>query len=170
MFTRILFLSLALTVALAASGDPVYKWVDDQGNVHYSDKPQPGAKKITLPASVTYKAPDMGGLRPKPETPPPASTYSSFVISAPQSEITLLNVTSVTVTVSSTPPLQYGDKITLSVDGQSKGPGDSPSATFDNLDRGEHMVTATLQQANGKTLTATPVKFFIELPRAKHTI
>ena len=155
---------------MAATGDAIYKWVDDQGNVHYSDKPQPGAQKIVLPSAVTYKAPNMGGLRPKPDTPPPASTYSSFVISAPQNEITLLNVTTVTVSVSSTPPLQYGDKITISVDGKAQGPGDNASATFDNLERGEHLVTATLQQANGKTLNATPTKFYIELPRVKHMI
>ena len=32
-------LTLLATVCLAAAGSEVYKWVDEEGNVHYSDTP-----------------------------------------------------------------------------------------------------------------------------------
>ncbi len=32
----------------------IYKWTDSQGNVHFSDKPQPGAEKVELPSVQTY--------------------------------------------------------------------------------------------------------------------
>ena len=44
-------MSLACTVALAAT---VYKWVDEDGVVHYSDQPHENAQKVELKAPQTY--------------------------------------------------------------------------------------------------------------------
>ena len=49
LFTLI---SLACSLALAAT---VYKWVDENGVVHYSDQPHPNAQKVQLKAAQTYK-------------------------------------------------------------------------------------------------------------------
>jgi hypothetical protein len=40
---------IALLVALLFVAGAVYKWVDDQGNVHYSDKPPPGREAQVVP-------------------------------------------------------------------------------------------------------------------------
>ncbi|HEV2110462.1 MAG TPA: DUF4124 domain-containing protein [Gammaproteobacteria bacterium] len=151
---------LALTTAL---GGTLYKWVVDQGNVHYSDKPQPGATKLHLPKPTTYAAPMVAVPgQAAPGTQPVSGAYSRFEIASPAPEQTFWNVQSVTVTLAVQPGLQSGDTVTITVDGKSQGPGTSTTVTFDNLDRGAHTVQATLQEAGGGTTTAKPVTFYIQ--------
>src|ERR1700691_2015689 len=45
-------MSLACSIALAAT---VYKWVDDDGVVHYSDQPHPNAQKLQVHDVQTYR-------------------------------------------------------------------------------------------------------------------
>src|SRR5882724_8865141 len=103
-----LILLAFLTITSMVAADPLYKWVDDQGNVHYSDKPQPGAKKITLAPATTFTAPKSA------QTVAPASAYSrdsqtqqapytDFEITSPEKDAVIWNLTTVTVTVGVTP-------------------------------------------------------------------
>ena len=146
-------------------GDTLYKWVDAQGNVHYSDKPHPGATKVHLPHSQTYAAPviaNQSSSTANTDGQAQHQAYSSFQITSPAPDETLWNVQSVTVSVSLQPGLQQGDTITITVDGQSQGPGGSLTATFDGLDRGQHSASAILNEANGQTMSATAVTFYIQ--------
>jgi|HubBroStandDraft_5_1064220.scaffolds.fasta_scaffold138465_2 hypothetical protein len=163
---HIALLLLTLLVLPAVLGETLYKWVDAQGNVHYSDKPQPGATKVHMPNAQTYVAPAVavpagheggGGQAQQPQ-----AAYSGFQITSPEPDETFNNVQSVTVTVSVDPSLQQGDNITISMDGQSQGPGTALSATFDDVERGEHSATATLIEANGQVLSAPAVTFYIQ--------
>ena len=159
----ILLALLAITSMVAA--DPLYKWVDDQGNVHYSDKPQPGAKQIKLAPATTFTAPKSA------QTVVPASAsdsrtqqvpYSDFEIITPEKDEVLWNVTSVAVTVGVTPGgLHEGDQVTITLDGKVQGPMSSLSATFADLERGEHTVSANLQETDGSVMIAKPVTFYI---------
>jgi len=45
---------LACTVAVSAT---VYRWVDENGVVHFSDQPHENAEKVQLKAPQTYSAP-----------------------------------------------------------------------------------------------------------------
>jgi len=162
----IALLLLTLLVLPAVLGDTLYKWVDEQGNVHYSDKPHPGATKVHLPHAQTFTAPETaapgttqegGNTQPQPQQPP----YTTFLIASPGADETLSNVQNVTVTVDLEPGLQKGDKVTITMDGQSQGPGTALSATFD-VDRGEHSASATLIEANGQILNAPSVTFYVQ--------
>ena len=160
-------LFLTLFALPAVLGETLYKWVDDQGNVHYSDKPQPGATKLHLPKPTTYAAPttamppQVSGAESKRGNRT-AAGYTDFEIAAPGPEQTYWNVQSVTVSLSVQPALHNGDTVTITLDGKSQGPGASTSATFDGLDRGAHTVSATLQMAKGGTMIAKPVTFYIQ--------
>jgi len=162
--TLVILLLLALSALPAVFGETLYKWVDDQGNVHYSDKPQPGATKLHLPKATTYTAPIVAVPgQPAPYSSQPASAaYSRFEIASPAPDQTFWNVQNVTVTLAIQPGLQSGDTITITVDDKSQGPGTATTVTFDNLDRGTHTVQAALQQAGGGTVTAKPVTFYIQ--------
>src|SRR5579872_4850470 len=108
MCRSLLFLILAgLTVSTLAA--PLYKWVDAQGVVHYSDKPHEGAVKLKLPPAQTYKAPAQGYVAPPPESRSSSPGYDSFIISSPGKDETLFNVTGATVAVSLSPGLRPGD-------------------------------------------------------------
>lgn len=166
---QLFLLLLALLTLPAVLGDSLYKWVDDQGNVHYSDKPQPGATKVHLPKPTTFSAPDTavtpstaGAENKAKAAAATAAGYTGFEISSPTADQTFWNVQSVTVTVSVQPALKPGDTVTITLDGKSQGPGQDTSATFDDLDRGEHTVQATLQMAKGGSMSAKSLTFYIQ--------
>ena len=156
----ILILSTGLTRA-----DAVYKWVDAQGNIHYTDHPIPGAQKVKLPKTQTYAAPSSTGM---PTLPAPASTaaptaaYAQFSITAPASQANLWYADEVTVSVSLSPELRPGDTLTYELDGQTIGPTSDTSVTFKGVPRGEHTVSATLNATNGGSMSAGPITFYIK--------
>jgi hypothetical protein len=159
-----IFLGL-LVISSMVAADPLYKWVDDQGNVHYSDKPQPGAKKLVLPKLSTFSAPVAaqtesgveGSQKQKKKAPRAAAgPYTGIAITAPADQLTVWNVDSMTVSVAVAPALHPGDSVTITLDGNAQTV-QGTSATFTDLDRGAHTVTASVGGFN-----ATPVSFFIQ--------
>lgn len=44
----LLWIGLGLLLSGSAAKAEIYRWVDDQGNVHYSDKPHQKAKTVTV--------------------------------------------------------------------------------------------------------------------------
>lgn len=165
MWKPILAVVLALVAGIAlAQSNTVYRWVDAQGNVHYSDHPHPGASKVMLPQTQTFAAPMAGqassGPPPLPAAAPTAG-YSQFNLAAPASQATLWYVHEVTVSVNVSPELRSGDTITYHLDGKNIGPTEATSVTFKDVERGEHTASATLNAANGATMSAGPVTFYI---------
>lgn len=153
-----------LAVVSAGFGDTLYKWVDEQGNVHYSDKPHPGATRLHLPKPTTYAAPAVAAPEIRNDTqPPPASQpgYTSFEIAEPQPDQVYWNVQSIVVSLSLQPALHPGDQVTITLDDKTIGPGTATTVTFNDLNRGEHTVHATLSGPGG-TMIAKPVTFYIQ--------
>ncbi|HVC28969.1 MAG TPA: DUF4124 domain-containing protein [Gammaproteobacteria bacterium] len=163
--TATLLFILMVSAGLAVQADAVYKWVDAQGNVHYTDHPRPGAEKVQLPKTQTYQPSspvDMSTPAPQATTEVPTAGYQQLNIASPASQATLWYVDEVPVTVSLTPALRSGDTLTYHLDGQSIGPTTETTVTFKNIPRGEHTVSVTLNAANGATLSAGPVTFFVQ--------
>lgn len=158
----VIFFALVVAAGFARA-DTVYRWVDAQGNVHYSDHPHPGASKVRLPPTQTYAPPQIG-QSPAPEPLPPAAPtagYSQFTLASPGKEATLWYVHEVTVTVNLSPDLRSGDTITYHLDGKTIGPTQATSVTFKDVDRGEHTASATLNAANGASMSTGPVTFYV---------
>jgi len=159
------FLGL-LVVSSMVAADPLYKWVDAQGNVHYSDKPQPGAKKIALPKASTFTPPAAAmppsgsDARRRPDSSdsnqPAEAGYTGISISTPANQDTVWNTDTVTVSVAVAPGLESGDSVTITLDGHTQTV-QGTSATFSGLDRGPHTVTA---EVGG--IKANPVTFYIQ--------
>ncbi|MGA9853148.1 MAG: DUF4124 domain-containing protein [Gammaproteobacteria bacterium] len=155
---------LALVAGVGfAQAQTVYKWVDAQGNVHYTDHPQPGAEKVQLPKSQTYAPPsmaDMPAAQPLPPTAPTAG-YTAFAIASPSNQANLWYTHEVTVSVSVSPELRSGDSFTYHLDGTTIGPTADTSVTFKDVSRGQHTASATLNAGNGASMSAGPVTFYI---------
>lgn len=160
---RLFLLLSCLLVTTVVLGDALYKWVDDKGNVHYSDHPQPGAVKLKLPQAQTFNAPTSAvPVKPSQGNHSQGLSYKKLAIVSPTAEQVFWNVQSVSVSVDLEPGLQAGDTLTISLDGQSKT-GTGASATFEGLERGEHSVAASVTDASGaKVITAVPVVFYIQ--------
>src|ERR1700758_757028 len=92
-------LCLLCSLALAAT---VYKWVDENGIVHYSDQPHPNAQKIGVQPAQTYKAgeiPAAPGGPPAPPAAPPPPPYRGCAIAQPTDDQTFTSVDSLSIVV-----------------------------------------------------------------------
>ena len=156
-----------LVSPLALAKDAVYKWVDKDGVVHYTDKPP--AKDATpakLPPLQTYK----GGSNPKLQKfEKPAikgiGGYAQIEIVTPSHDETFRGGERVVpVAVQVTPQLGEGQKLIYLLDGlpQSQPTTDTAFALTD-VERGSHTVTVSLVNANGEELTtSTGVTFHLK--------
>ena len=159
-----LFLAFLLIPSLGVA-DTMYKWVDAQGNVHYSDKPAPGATKIDVPKVHTFTPPPAAAVTDgnnnagQNQQRQRVATSYSIGINSPQDQETLWNVTSVTINVSVSPALHSGDSVTITLDGASKTVNGT-SASFD-VARGEHTATASI---NGASASVT---FYVQQASGK---
>ncbi len=164
-FSFLLLMVLA-SVALAK----VYKWTDNQGNVHFSDKPHRGAVEIDLPPVQTYSPPEIP--QPTDETPDAADedgdTYEEVVILQPENGATIRNNQGlIPVQAKTVPELREGDQLQLIFDGQKMGsPQKLPSFTLNNVFRGTHTIAIQVIDAEGKELkTSDTVTVHMHRPR-----
>ena len=151
------------SVALAGQDGQitVYKWVDAQGVIHYSDQPHPNARKVRITGAQTYSAPPVVA-QPSSTTPQAASTpaYQSCTIAQPRDQQMLMNAHQATAVVQTDPALHRGNHVRLFFDGRQM-PGHGPSFTFP-VNRGQHTVSAVVVDGYGQILCeTTTVTFFV---------
>jgi hypothetical protein len=160
---------LALSGWLAAA--TLYKWVDADGVVHYSDTPHPGAEKLQVSGAQTYHntpVPATAGA-PNAATAPPPAAGSSYAcaITDPANDAALYAPESVSVSVQASPALREGDSISATVDGQALTPVTADGQHFLVLtpERGSHTVSAQIRGADGSVLcNAAPITFSVQRP------
>lgn len=158
-----LIIALLLVLASAQSFGQAYRWVDENGVVHYSDRPEPGAEQIVLPEanSVTMRrvAPRPRPEPPKPETP----EYESLVISSPAAEDTLWNIGgALTVTLTVTPGLQQDHRVRLFVDGRERM-FDTTNIELTEIYRGAHNLQAEIINESGQMrIRSEPIRFYVQ--------
>ena len=152
-----------LTIAPAWLPAEVYKWVDPQGNVIYSDKPHSDAEQIKLPETQVHPAPQTVSPTIKPEQQP-FPGYEKIEIATPANDETIRdNTGNINVSIKLEPELQVdlGHKLVLYVDGV-KLPQELTSTLFQftNLDRGTHTIHAAVVDSAGKELVGSKPSTF----------
>jgi hypothetical protein len=169
---KCLILLFALTAG-AVHGAPAWRWVDANGQVHYSDTPVPGAQQIELSGAQTFgstqrqpSAANKSSGQPAPaRTPAPAQSYRAFNIVSPQQQETLWNVGSVVnVQVELDPPLQPGHLLDMYVDGQLRNLNSAgTSLTLDEIYRGVHTIQAVVvDQSGGEVVRSLATTFMVQ--------
>jgi|SRR5580693_7468616 hypothetical protein len=161
-----------LVCALLAPGGSfattLYRWVDSDGVVHYSDTPHPGAQQIQISGAQTYH-----GTTPPPAAGPAAAAqsktaqpYQSCAIAQPAPDTALFAPESVDISVRLDPPLRPGDQLAVRVDGQTLQPlGSGLNFQLAQPDRGEHTVSAEVRDPDGTVVcSATAVSFSVQRP------
>ena len=159
---RLCLFLLCFLVATTSVGGDLYKWVDEKGQVHYSDKPQPGASKMHLPAAQTFAMPSAQQPQPAHTNAAPSVAAGTLQIVSPENQQVYWNTDSVTVSVQATPGLDGKDALSFMVDDQKQGPMNSLSAIFSNLETGEHHVNVVLNRGDGSSVSAAMVTFYIQ--------
>lgn len=167
---RIVFtlMSLACSVALATT---VYKWVDENGVVHYSDQPHPNAQKLQVEGVQTYSS--RGASVPSPasrasETSAESNRqYRGCAIAQPLDQQNLANAQSVFIRVATDPMPRPGDRIYITLDGQVLNGGQSTGMSFNvtPIERGSHSVQAQIRDNGDQVVCQTPtVTFYVQQP------
>jgi hypothetical protein len=141
----------------------VYRWVDDEGVVHYSDQPHPNAEKLQVHAAQSYKpsaadAPAAAGGGGGNASQAAAAPYRGCAIVQPQDGQALANIDSLTVVVQTDPVLHQGDKVYVTVDGQALNGGNPTGAQFvlSPVERGTHTAQAQVKDPGGAVQCQTP--------------
>jgi hypothetical protein len=166
---------LLLMVSLAATSvafATTYVRVEKDGTKTYSDRPLPGGQPVELSSAQTYT----------PSTPAVSSgggdaslpseqrllqqmddfSYSSCALT-PANDSTFTNPENVQISLSSTPALRAGDRVTLSVDGQAID-GNRASYVLQPANRGTHSVQATIRDSFGRVLCSASTSFHVMRP------
>jgi hypothetical protein len=162
-----LLILLAVLAAAAAQATEVYRWVDANGQAHYSDEWRPGSEKIRIEAAPGYSAPKRATTSdrtPPPPAAPAAGQYESLEIVSPAQEEVLWNIEGqLRVSLQVKPTLQPGHSLRLYLDGESQElPAGSTVAELANVARGAHTLKAEVVSEKGKTLLdSQPTTFFV---------
>lgn len=155
-------------LASAAVFAEAYTWTDDEGVVHYSDRPIPGSKRIDLPESATNR-PRPGAARTNNAAEPAADIetgpfrYDSIEVSAPASEETLWNIGGeLAVSVSLTPALKQGHQVRVYFDGTPQVVTGT-SFQLQEVHRGVHNLQAEVIDETGKLMIRSrPSRFYVQ--------
>ncbi|MDZ7645279.1 MAG: DUF4124 domain-containing protein [Woeseiaceae bacterium] len=162
-----------LLLAGAASAQKVYKWVDEDGVVHYSDQPRPGAEEIELPRSRSTvsprpPAPASAAAASRAAEEPAASanepfSYESLSFSSPTAEETLWNIGgTLSVSLNVQPSLRSGDRVRVYFDGEQQQVS-GLSFQLEEVWRGTHNLQAEIVDRNGQLMIRTePLRFYVQ--------
>lgn len=177
IITLIFLVQVLFPVMTLAEGE-IYKVVDADGNVTFTDqRPSASAQPLNLPplSVIQTDTPDStDSLAPQDSTtdtsedeePTPQDlrkTFRDFRITRPQPDETFWGTeNSVVVTWETAEPIPPNLKVMLYVDGQAQQAPDASGVSL-TLDRGEHQVYAELRDQRNRRVAATEtVTFFIQ--------
>jgi hypothetical protein len=169
MHIRPIFFLLGIVAAPGAYAE-AYTWTDETGVVHYSDRPEPGARLIDLgeksrPRPRRSQSP---AANPSPQAgdeaeKPPATGYSTLEISSPAPEETLWNIgATLNVTLTLTPELRPGHQVRVYFDGTPQVVTGT-SFQLQEVYRGVHNLQAEVIDQTGKLIIrSVPNRFYVQ--------
>lgn len=163
--------SLALLAAPVAA--EIYRHVDAQGNVTYSDEASSGSETVDVGPVTTVTLPKLEDVTPpagQTDRAPAAEPYSNLQIVAPShNEAFHSGSGDVVFRVASTPALRGGHKYEITLDGQPVGQSTSGDIPVHNIDRGTHQATAYIVDQHGvRVKSGDSISFTIHRPSALH--
>ena len=168
MELRPVFILLCLVAAGTAAAQEAYRWVDEDGVVHYSDRPREGAEAIRLPEPNVATIPRRTPRSAQPdeadsEAGEPATGYTSIEIVSPKAEETLWNIEGVlSVSVALQPGLQPGHQVRAYFDGEMQ-PVSGTSFQLQEVWRGVHNLQVEVVDGTGKLMIRSrPSRFYVQ--------
>ena len=168
METRFIFALVAL-LATASVVAQAYRWVDDNGVTHYSDRPEEGAERIEL-AEYSKNT----GVRLYRSTAPASATveqaasdepfsYESLAITSPGAEETLWNIEgTLNVSLALSPDLQSGHQVRVYHNGQAQLVAGT-SFQLEEVYRGVHNIQAEVIDSTGRMIIRSQAnRFYVQ--------
>lgn len=157
--------ALVAVASGAGAATTLYKWVDENGVTHYSDRPEPGAEKVRIAAAQTYQGSTTSASQSRPLPPAKAAvdqSYTRLEITNPENGAVLYNTGGrVEVGAALEPDLANGHQLWFLVDGKPTPGSPNGTATLE-VARGEHTLAAQVTKADGEEMiTSAPITFFV---------
>jgi len=167
LLSRLALLLLVLAAAPLAAQE-IYKTVDENGNVVYTDrKPSEDAEPVTLPELTVVDPVELGdpsaaGTDAGNAAEGPPSDFGLDIV-APQPEATIRNTAYVlSVQVATDRQLPSGTELVYLVDGEERARTRALQVELEEVWRGEHQLTVELRSDGGQVLSsAGPVTFYM---------
>ncbi len=157
----ILFLGLFCLFAVQAEG--IYKTVDKDGNVLFSDTPSPGAEEVELPEIQIIKSIKLEDLPSFPvldKVEKGEERYQSITIIEPEESTGLRsNSGDFKISVALEPALKASHRLVITMDGEEVANGVATSISIQNADRGTHQLEARVVDTEDETLISTNSSF-----------
>ena len=168
-----IFIALFAIFAASLAVAQAYRWVDDDGVVHFSDVPVEGAERILLPSDNRAPRPRTAPTAPATTTtssvqdtaePAAVFSYESIEVVAPAPEETLWNIEGVlNVAIRVVPALRPEDRVRVHFDGQERLTTSSTSFTVDEVWRGVHNIQAEVIDSTGRLMARSlPNRFYVQ--------
>lgn len=152
-------LAILITFFTITANAGLYKGLDEDGNVTYSDKPFENSQKFTPPAITVVDAPKVAQKKEAvTEEEPTETKYTKFNIAAPKHNQTIWNAPDLTVALQLTPPLDTaaGHTTWLMMDGKPLvKKSRSLLLQIGRADRGEHTLQGQVRNEKGKIIKRT---------------
>ena len=158
---RLIISLLLIAFAVCINAETVYKTVDENGNVIFTDRPSEDAEQIKLKELQTIKNPNPAKYSHRPRlVEDKGSLYKTLLITNPADGSGLRsNNGNLTISISLEPPLRSGHQIIITMDGQEISKGSSLNVPLQNVDRGAHGIGVSVVDSSGKKLTSTSSSF-----------
>ncbi len=165
-------LGSALAIAsLGLAGAPLYRSVDADGNVIFTDvPPSQDAQPLELPPVNVMEPVKVPPPAPPTRAPAAAAIAYSLAIVQPLPDTTIRdNRGALTVVVALQPGLQAGHQLTISVDGRPLARGADTRVTLSGIERGSHRLTASVTDQGGNpVITSAPVTVHVKRTSTLH--
>lgn len=164
MRTTLLLFALLATPVLASQ--TVWKWTDENGVTHYSDRSVPGATPMVLGTSNTASPAATSNSSTAAPAQPPANAgppYADFEVWQPANDEVIINTGGlVTANIRLNPSLQPTHSIFLYLDGRlvEGFAGNTLSFELKEVPRGLHTLLAVVTDTSGQRVQETPMVRF----------
>jgi len=161
-------IAILAIISAGASMAQAYRWVDENGIVHYSDRPTEGAERIILPDTKQPSRPAPVYRNEVPEetateAPQSSFSYESIEVVAPAPEETLWNIEgALNVALNVQPALRPTDQVRVYVDGKAQ---EVRGTTFQiqEVYRGVHKIQVEILDADGNLMgRSLPNQFYVQ--------
>ena len=170
MERRPIFFLVGLLAASMAMADGAYRWVDEDGVVHYSDVPQEGAEIVNISEYSRATGARIGPQTSRTDDDEQAEDsqqpfrYESLSVANPGPEETLWNIEGVLdVSLALTPGLQEGHQVRVYFDGGEPTTVTGSSFQIENVYRGVHNIQAEVVDETGRLMIRSkPNRFYVQ--------
>ena len=164
---RLTLMILLIAVSLISHAT-VYKWIDKDGIVHYSDEPVNNSEVVQFKSNTQnlvtpLPSQTMSITNDNQEEITPSTQYTIGIRTPREEETIRDNNGDITIMANISPDLRSGDVLVILMDDRVMGTAQTtPIFHLKNIPRGEHVFVVKVVAQNGKQLASSlPRKIYL---------